>query len=115
MKRIILVAMCLISVQLMTAQTAKPSNELAKVVKNELDILKKADLNLTEVQVSRITMVLNSQDQLLLKTQEALNGNKSVLDQRLKELKSNKINNILGAMTDQQVEKFKALKLEDKF
>lgn len=102
------------SINIINAQTPT-SNEPSEHVKSELAILKKADLNLTDRQVARITAVLMSQETIETRNMKAVEGNKSVAEQRMKDLKANKINNIKGALTDQQVEKFNALKLEDKF
>ncbi|HNB82110.1 MAG TPA: hypothetical protein PLP14_08445 [Chitinophagaceae bacterium] len=94
---------------------AQKDQELPAQVQKELNILKKADLNLSEIQLSRIAMVLKSYDDMTQKTLKTLDGNKSVIETRLKEIRQNKINNIKGAFTPQQVEKFDALKLESKF
>lgn len=102
------------SVNLMNAQ-GQTSNEPSDHVKSELAILKKADLNLTDRQVARITSVLMAQEAIETRNLKAVEGNKSVVEQRMKDLKANKINNIKGALTEQQVEKFNALKLDDKF
>ena len=102
----------LISVSTLFAQT---QNQPSKQVLSEIQVLTKADLNLSDIQISRITSVLTAQEQLLARNAEALKGNKSVVDQRMKELKANKISNIKGALTPQQLEKFNALKLEEKF
>ena len=95
------------------AQTS--TNQPSAKVLHELSILKTADLNLSDVQIERITAVLSSQDQIYQKNMKVLEGNKSLLAQRIKELKEIKINNVKGALTEKQVEKFNALKLADQF
>jgi hypothetical protein len=98
-----------------TALFAQTQNQPSKQVLNEIQILTKADLNLSDIQISRITSVLMAQEQILVRNAHSLEGNKTVVDQRMKELKANKISNIKGALTPQQLEKFNALKLEEKF
>lgn len=89
-------------------------NELPANVKKQIDVLKKADLNLTDVQLSRITTVLVGKDLGYQKMLKALEGNKSLLQTRTAEYKADLQSNIKGAMTPQQAEKFDALKLGDK-
>ena len=110
MKKIVLLLSflaCLFNVQ---AQ----QNELPANVKKQIDVLKKADLNLTDVQLSRITTVLVGKDLGYQKMLKALEGNKSLLQTRTAEYKADLQSNIKGAMTPQQAEKFDALKLGDK-
>lgn len=112
MKKIaLLIATIFMCLNMVFAQ--KPQNPSEKV-KGELAVLQKADLNLSDMQVYRITAVLMASDQLYKENVKLLEGNKAVLETRLKELKANKISNVRGAMTDQQVTKFDALKLEEK-
>lgn len=112
MKKIVLIfAFLFMCLNMVFAQ--KQQNPSDKV-KNELAVLQKADLNLSDVQVVRITTVLTASEQLYMENMKLLEGNKAVLQTRLKELKANKISNVRGAMTDQQVVKFDALKLEEK-
>lgn len=89
-------------------------NELSANVKKQIEVLKKSDLNLTDVQLSRITMVLTAKDQNYQKMLKTLAGNKSLLQTRTEEYKADIQSNIKGAMTPQQAEKFDALKLGDK-
>ncbi|GBL35602.1 hypothetical protein EMGBS15_11970 [Filimonas sp.] len=95
--------------------TAQNSNNISTQVSKEIEILRKADLNLSDIQLSRITQVLAGQEQIQNRNNQALEGNKAVLAQRNAELRKSKIQNIKGAMTEQQREKFDALKLTDKF
>ncbi len=95
---------------ILLAQTVIPS----AAVKKQIDILKSADLNLTDVQLGRITTVLIGEEQNSIKVLKAVEGNKSLLEMRLKEIKEHKVSNIKGAMSPQQVEKFDVLKLADK-
>lgn len=95
-----------------TAQAQQ--NELSANVKKQLEVLKKADLNLTDVQISRITIVLTAKDQNYQKMLKTLSGNKSLLQTRTEEYKLDIQSNIKGAMSPQQAEKFDALKLGDK-
>ncbi len=112
MKKILLItSIFLCSIQ-MIAQT---SNQVSVQVAKEIEILKKSDLNLSDIQLSRITTVLIGEEQILKRNNHALEGNKSALSQRALELKNSKIRNIKGAMTEQQAEKFDALKLAEKF
>lgn len=112
MKKIALfIALIFMCLNIVFAQ--KPQNP-SENVKKELAVLQKADLNLSETQVYRITAVLMAQEQLYKENVKLLEGNKAVLETRLKELKANKISNVRGAMTDQQAAKFDALKLEEK-
>lgn len=95
--------------------SAQVSSVPSAEVKNQVEILKNADLGLTDVQLSRVTSVLMGEENNMIRTKKALEGNKSQLDIRMKEFKANKINNIKGTMSPQQAEKFDALKLADKF
>ncbi len=95
--------------------TAQQGNKPSMQVKNEIEVLKNADLNLSDIQILRITQVLMGEEQILTKNLRVLEGNKSLIAQRTKELKLNKVINIKGALTEQQAEKFDALKLADKF
>ncbi len=90
-------------------------NALPPAVKNQLEALKHPNLNLNEVQLSRIAYVLEMEYQNALKIQKTFEGNKSVLDARLKEHKEHIINNIKGAITPTQAEIFDNLKLAEKF
>ena len=100
-----------LSINLLSAQTTpQPSAS----VKKDVEVLNASGLNLTDRQVSRITIVLMGQEDIATRNIKALEGNKSVLQTRLSEIKVHKINNIKGALTEQQVEKFNSLKLEDK-
>ena len=98
-----------------TTQAQVDKKQLSANVVREIALLKKADLNLTEVQLSRITLLLNSFDEMSDKTMKTLEGNKAAQKSRLDEIKKSKINNVRGAMTPQQVEKFDALQLENQF
>jgi hypothetical protein len=89
-------------------------NELSANVKKQIDVLKKADLNLSDVQLSRITTVLVGKDISYQKMLKALEGNKSLLQTRIAEYKADVESNIKGAMSPQQAEKFDALKLVEK-
>lgn len=111
---IILLFLLIATTQFSKAQTQN-APAVTEQVKKELAILQKADLNLTDRQISRITAVLMSQEQIEARNLKALEGNKSAIEQRLKDIKANKINNLKGALTEQQIEKFNALKLEEKF
>ena len=95
--------------------TAQQGNKPSMQVKNEIEVLKNADLNLSDIQISRITQVLIGEEQILSRNLRVLEGNKSLIAQRTKELKLNKVINIKGSLTEQQAEKFDALKLADKF
>ena len=112
MKQIILMAGFFLCSLGMTAQN---SNSISTQVSKEIEILRKADLNLSDIQISRITQVLVGQEQIQNRNNQALEGNKAVLAQRAAELRNSKIQNMKGAMTEQQIEKFDALKLADKF
>jgi len=97
------------------AGMAQNKDQVSDAVLKEVEILKKADLNMSPVQLQRVTSVLVGQEQIKERNLKVLQGNKSVQEQKLKELKENKIMNIKGTLTPQQVEKFNALHLEDKF
>ena len=84
-------------------------------VKKQIEILKSADLGLTDIQISRITTVLMGEESNQQRLEKTFEGNKSQLDLRMKEFRAVKIGNIKGAMNDAQAEKFDALKLADKF
>lgn len=90
------------------------NNAISKNVKKQIEILNKADLNLTELQLSRITMILSNEDAILQKNIKSFEGNKSILEATIVEIKTNRINNIKGTMTPQQIEKFDAIKLAEK-
>lgn len=92
------------------AQVQEPSSK----VKAQIAVLKHAELNLSDVQLSRITTVLIGEEQNAERSIKSIEGNKSLLEKRLQALKENQINNIKGAMTPQQVKKFEDLKLADK-
>ncbi len=110
MKNILLILGFLACVFTVQAQ----QNELSNNVKKQLEVLKKADLNLSDVQLSRITTVLVGKDASFQKMLKALEGNKSLLQTRTAEYKADIQSNIKGAMSPQQAEKFDALKLGDK-
>ena len=88
---------------------------MSQRVKKQIEVLKKADLNLTDIQLSRITIVLINDDENYQKMIKSFDGNKSLIEARIAELKIYTINNIKGAMTPQQIEKFDAIKLAEKF
>jgi hypothetical protein len=90
-------------------------SEPSENVKKQVTILKKADLGLTDIQISRITTVLMGEEANQLRAEKALEGNKAQLELRMKDMHVNKINNIKGAMSEAQAEKFDALKIADKF
>jgi hypothetical protein len=91
--------------------STKPSTYVTK----EVDILKNSELKLNETQLSRITSVLIGEEQRMARIQSLFSGNKIELEKNLAELKKHKIQNIKGAMTDLQKEKFDELKLDQKF
>ncbi len=112
MKNILLITVFICLAFAVNAQHgAAPSEN----VKKEIAILKNADLDLTDVQLSRITSVLVGEEANKIRLQKTFEGNKSQLELRLKDLHANKIGNIKGGMSPQQAEKFDALKLADKF
>lgn len=88
--------------------------ELSNRVKKQIEILKNPSLGLNDVQLSRITLVLINEDQILEKNLKAVSGNKSQMELRTKELHNNLINNVKGGMTTLQAETFDKLKLGDK-
>lgn len=94
---------------------AQSSNVVSPEIKAQIEILKKSTLQLTDIQISRITTVLVGEEQNYQRVLKSLNGNKSQLEIHLKELKEHKIQNIKGAMTPLQKEIFDNLKLESKF
>lgn len=83
-------------------------------VKKDIEILKKADLGLTDMQITRLTTVLTGIESNETKLTKSLEGNKSQLELHMKDFHANKINNIKGTMDKAQAEKFDALKLSDK-
>ncbi len=109
-KMIVFALVILCSLQMKAQQGNQPSSQ----VKKEIEVLKNADLNLSDLQISRITQVLIGEEQILNKNLHVMEGNKSLISQRTKELKTNKVINIKGALTEQQSQKFDALKLGDK-
>lgn len=112
MKKIIIIAAILFSANFIMAQTSTaPSKQVLK----ELEILKNSELYLTDVQIGRITTVLSGEEYNTTRVLKSVEGNKSLTELKLKEIKEHKLNNIKGAMTPQQVEKFNKLNLEDKF
>jgi len=99
------------SVNVLYAQTVQqPSTD----VKKDIELLSASGLNLSDLQIARITTVLIGQEELTARNSKAVEGNKSVLETRLSALKASKISNIKGALTAKQVELFNSLKLEDK-
>jgi len=100
---------------LVTVVSFAQNNTMSQRVKKQIDLLKKADLNLSDIQLSRITTVLINEDANYQKIIISLEGNKSILEARKAENKIYTINNIKGAMTPQQIEKFDAIKLAEKF
>lgn len=110
MKKILLLVSCLALTTFVEAQVQTPSAK----VKSQIAVLEAADLNLSDVQLSRITTVLIGEEQNAAKSIKAVEGNKSLQEKRIQAMKENQINNIKGAMTPQQVEKFNTLKLADK-
>jgi hypothetical protein len=108
-KNIIIIILILISFV-----SFSQNNAITKRVKKQIEIIKKADLNLTELQLSRITMVLSNEDANLQKNINSFEGNKIALEVRIAEMNTNSMNNIKGAMTPQQIEKFDAIKLAEK-
>jgi hypothetical protein len=95
--------------------SAQQAGELSKRVQKELAILNNADLNLSSEQLHRLTLVLKAEDDILAMNEKAAQGDKAVLELRIKEIKAHKLNNVLGAMTPKQAEKFMALKLDQHF
>ncbi len=111
MKKIIFLSFLLCaSVFISQAQTQQPSAK----VQQEVELIRKADLGLTDVQISRLTTVLMGEEKNLEMSMKALEGNKGQQETRLKLHHDNKIRNIKGVMSAAQVEKFDALKLGDK-
>jgi len=108
-KSIVTIVLILISIV-----SFSQNKTMSQHVKKQIEVLKKADLNLTDLQLSRITIVLINEDANLQKNIKSLEGNKSILETRIAEIKINTINNIKGAMTPQQIEKFDAFKLAEK-
>jgi hypothetical protein len=105
MKKIIFLSFLLCaSVFISQAQTQQPSAK----VKQEVELIRKADLGLTDVQISRLTTVLMGEEKNLEMS------NKAQQETRLKLHHDNKIRNIKGVMSAAQAEKFDALKLGDK-
>jgi|688.fasta_scaffold50143_4 hypothetical protein len=100
---------------LVTVVSFAQNTTMSQRVKKQIDLLKKADLNLSDVQLSRITIVLINDDENYQKMIKSFDGNKSLIEARIAELKIYTINNIKGAMTPQQIEKFDAIKLAEKF
>lgn len=90
-------------------------NKPSEQVKSEMNILKNADLGLSDIQITRITYVLMGEESNMKRIEKTLEGNKTQLEKYQNEHRANKINNIKGAMSPQQAEKFDALKLESKF
>ena len=109
MKKSIVILVLLLVTVVSFAQNATMSQR----VKKQVDLLKKADLNLSDVQLSRITIVLINDDENYQKMIKSFDGNKSLIEARIAELKIYTINNIKGAMTPQQIEKFDAIKLAE--
>jgi hypothetical protein len=95
--------------------SAQTGNQLSANVQKDLAILNNADLNLSSEQLNRLTLVLKAEDDMIAMNEKAAQGDKAVLELRMKEIKAHKLNNILGAMTPQQVQKFMALKLDQHF
>jgi len=112
MKKLILIAAILFtgSVSLFAQAGQTPSVK----VKKQMEVLRQADLNLSEVQLGRIQTVLMGEEQNAVRALKAVEGNKALQEKRLQELKTNQINNIKGAMSPQQAEKFEALHLADR-
>ena len=110
MKNLITILFLVFACNLANAQKDKMSEN----VKKQIELLKKADLNLSDIQLTRITHVLVSDEQIIMKNKKSFESNKPLLESKLAEIKLYRINNIKGAMTPQQAEKFDALKLADK-
>lgn len=111
MKKIIFLSFLLCAgVFISQAQTQQPSAK----VKQEVELIRKADLGLTDVQISRLTTVLMGEEKNLEMSMKALEGNKAQQETRFKLHHDNKIRNIKGVMSAAQAEKFDALKLGDK-
>ena len=113
MKKIIssLFVVLLLSTSVFAQNTElKPSPKVQK----DIEILKKTELGLTEIQVQRITYLLIGEESNFKRVEKAFEGNKSQLELYSKELFENKISNIKGAMSAPQAEKFDQLKLADK-
>jgi hypothetical protein len=100
-------------ISLATLANAQENVPSAKV-KSQIAVLKHPELDLTDVQLSRITLVLMGEEQNAARAIKSVEGNKSLLEKRLQALKESQINNVKGAMTPQQVKKFEELKLADK-
>ena len=109
-KSIVTIVLILISIV-----SFSQNKTMSQRVKKQIEVLKKSDLNLTDIQLSRITIVLTNEDANYQKIVKAFEGNKSVLEAKTAEIKLYTINNIKGAMTPQQIEKFDAIKLAEKF
>lgn len=112
MKKLIILLHCTFFAVTVFAQDTKT---ISPEIQTQIEILKKSTLQLTDIQISRITTVLVGEELNYQRVLKTLNGNKAQIDSHLKELKEHKIQNIKGAMTPLQKEIFDSLKLESKF
>ena len=105
------IALLFMSIATMAQSSSQP---IPEKVKQQLEILKSSDLNLTDVQIGRITTVLTAENQKVERMSKINESNQAKLQEDKKTLKAIMINNLKGAMTPLQVEKFDTAKLAEK-
>ncbi len=101
------------SILILTAIFFSLTSVFAQNLKNDIELLKK-ELNISDVQAARISIVIEENNIIVAKTQKAFEGNNSVLQSRMEKLHELKINNVKGALTANQQELFDQKKLGDK-
>ncbi len=101
------------SILLLTVIFFSLTSVFAQNSKNDIDLLKK-ELNISDVQVARISLVIDEHNKIVAKTETAFEGNKSVLQSRLQKLHDLKVMNVKGALTPAQQELFDQKKLGEK-
>lgn len=112
MKKVLFTLSLILTSYLMFAQTS--NMPISPAVKNQVEVLKKSDLKLSDAQLSRITTVLIAENDKVEKSKQMLEANAPQLQKRLELLKNIMITNIKGGMTPLQIQKFDAAKLGDK-
>jgi hypothetical protein len=112
MKKNILTLMLVLFTSILFAQAS--NQKISTLVSKQIEVLKASTLNLSDIQISRITQVLLGEEEIRARVSKAFEGNKSILEGKLMECKANLINNVKGGMTSQQAEKFDLLKIGDK-
>jgi hypothetical protein len=116
MKRILLIAVAILAVNVMQAQSTKRTDVGSSVsVKKAMDAMAKSDMNLTSEQMSKISEILSKRDSYMA----IVKDNAKVTDPKVKAKQIEDMNArfaemIMKELTGSQPEKFKRLNIFEK-